>query len=109
MAAVTDDRLRELLAGCGRMTPHELWLMLHGPDVPCEGARVTVCEAALARLGYRRVPVDPIRESRDGFEWVRDHWPSDDRWPDLSDDPVLREVFDRYVTLRLASGAAERH
>jgi len=105
MAAVTDDHLRELLAGVGNTTPYELWLMLHGPEVPCEGARVTACEEALSRLGYERVPVHPIRLSRDGFEWVRGHWPSDDRWPDLSDDPILLEIFDRYLTFRLACGA----
>jgi|GEM_PF-6591216 len=83
--------------------------MLHGPGVPCEGARVTICELALARLGYERVPVHPVRLSRDGFEWVRGHWPSDDRWPDLTDDPVLLEVLDRYVTFRLACGAGTVH
>ncbi len=109
MAKITDDHLRELLAGVARVTPHELWLMLHGPGVPCEGARVTICELALARLGYERVPVHPVRLSRDGFEWVRGHWPSDDRWPDLTDDPVLLEVLDRYVTFRLACGAGTVH
>ncbi|MFG1391248.1 hypothetical protein [Xanthobacter agilis] len=107
MARITDDDLRELLAGCVSTTPHELWLMLHGPKVPCIGARVTMCEEALARLGYRKVPVHPLRLSRTGFEWVRDHWPSDDRWPDLCDDPVLLEIFDRYITWRIAMGAGE--
>lgn len=68
-----------------------------------------MCEEALARLGYCRVPVHPIRISRTGFEWVRDHWPSDDRWPDLSGDPILLEIFDRYVTLRLTSSAGTQH
>lgn len=109
MAAVTYDRLRELLAGVARTTLHELWLMLHGLEVPCVGARVSAYEEPLARIGYERVPVYPLRLSRDGFEWVRRHWPSDDRWPDLSDDPILLEILDRYLTLRLAGAAGTVH
>lgn len=109
MRRITDDGLRERLAGCVSTTPEELWLMLHGPDVRCVGARVTICEGALFRLGYRRVPVHPLRISRTGFEWVRGHWPSDDRWPDLSGDPILLEIFDRHISFRLASGAGTQH
>jgi hypothetical protein len=102
-----EKRVREILAGCQRITPQELWLHLHGPDIPCEGARLTACEEALAALGYVRVPVHRVRLSRDGFEWVREPWPSDDRWPDLSDDPVLIELFERYLMFQVASGAME--
>lgn len=107
MAAITDDILRELLAGVLATTPAELWLMLHGARVACVGARQRACEQALARLGYRRVPVHPLRLSRDGFEWHRDPWPSDDHWPDLSDDPILLEIVERYIAWRIATGAGE--
>lgn len=109
MAKITDEHLRGLLTGCATITPQELWLMLHGPDVPCEGARLAGCEEALERLGYRKVPVHPVRASRDGFEWVREDWLEDDRFEDLREDPLLALLWERYIQFQVANGAGQVH
>ena len=109
MAKITDDRLRNLLTGCATITPQELYLMLHGPDVPCEGARLVACEEALERLGYKKVQVDPPRASRDGFEFVRNDWLEDDRFEDLRNDPILAQVWERYIQFQIANGAGKVH
>ena len=62
-----------------------------------KGVNRAVVEQGMIFMGYRRVPVDPLQICRDRFVWVREPWASDALWPDLSDDPILAAVMERYV------------
>ena len=61
------------------------------------GVHRKVFEQALIFMGYKEVPVDPRQLDHDREVWIRVPWESDLQWPDLSDDPILAAVTERYV------------
>ena len=84
--------------------PWELWLQVAGaPDLSeYKAVNKAVFEYALTCMGYKKQAVHPLQLDHDRFVWVREPWESDKLWPDLSDDPVLVAVMERYVASRVA-------
>jgi hypothetical protein len=56
-----------------------------------------VFEYVLTCMGYKKQAVHPLQLDVDRFVWVREAWPSDAEWEDLTDDPVWRAVMDHKV------------
>lgn len=89
--------------------PWELWLQVTGaPDLTDYGRTAqAVFEYALTCMGYKPQVIDPLQLDVDRFVWVREAWPSDAEWEDLTDDPVWRAVMNRYVASRVAQARVE--
>ena len=62
-----------------------------------KGVRRKVFEQAFLLMGYRPQPVHSLQLDHDRKVWVREPWKSDLQWPDLSGDPILAAVTERYV------------
>ena len=92
-----DQEWRDLLAGSPVIRPWELFLMLGNRLEEYKGVRRKVFEQAFLLMGYRPRPVHPLQLDHDREVWVRESWESDLQWPDLSDDPILAAVTERYV------------
>ena len=95
--AERDQEWRDLLSGSPVIRPVELWMMLGHDAATFKGANRAVIEQGLIFMGYTKQAVHPLQICTDRFVWVRGPWPSDDLWPDLSDDPIFVAVMDRYV------------
>jgi hypothetical protein len=92
-----DQEWRDLLAGSPVIRPVELWIRLDRDPAAFVGVHRRVFEQGLIFMGYRPRPVDPLQLDLDREVWVRGPWESDLGWPDLSDDPVLAAVTERYA------------
>ena len=92
-----DQEWRDLLSGSPVIRPIELWIRLGHDPSTFTGVNRAVVEQGMIFMGYTKQPVHPLQICTDRFVWVREPWPSDALWPDLSDDPILLAVMERYV------------
>lgn len=97
-----DQEWRDLLAGSPVIRPWELFLMLGNDLAAYRGVRRKVFEQAFLLMGYRPRPVHPLQLDHDREVWVREPWETDLLWPDLSDDPIILAVMERYVATCVA-------
>ena len=100
--AERDQEWRDLLSGSPVIRPVELWIRLGRDPANFKGVGRAVIERGLIFMGYRKNAADPRQTSKDRFVWVRDPWPSDMLWPDLSGDPILAAVAERYAASVIA-------
>ncbi len=95
--AERDQEWRDLLIGSPVIRPVELWIRLGRDPASFKGVDRAVVEQGLIFMGYRKEAVDPRQTSKDRYVWVRDPWPSDILWSDLSNDPILAAFAERYA------------
>ena len=95
--AERDQEWRELLSGSPVIRPVELRIRLGRDPASFKGVGRAVIEQGPIFMGYQKKAVDPRQTSKDRFVWFRDPWPSDMLWPDLTGDPILSAVAERYA------------
>lgn len=95
--AERDQEWRDLLSGSPVIRPVELWIRMGRDPDTFKGVHRTVVEQGLIFMGYTKKAVHPLQICTDGFVWVRGQWASDMLWPDLSNDPILAAVTERYA------------
>ena len=100
--AERDQEWRDLLSGSPVIRPVELWIRLGRDPTTFKGVGRGEIEQGLLLMGYREQAVDPRQTSGDRKVWVRAPWPSDMLWTDLSGDPILAAVAERYAALVVA-------
>ena len=95
--AERDQEWRDLLSGSPVIRPVELWIRLGHDAATFKGVNRAVVEQGMIFMGYSKQAVHPLQICADRFVWVRGPWESDALWPDLTEDPVLAAVTERYV------------